>query len=353
MMARGPRDNRVPAYPAASYSMNASHRPLSLKERVFQEGAAPRAIVWEGALQGIPFEKSWFTFGGTFILLALITFPIYDCYRLMQNFNYNYWVGDFVPWSCIALCIVVFLLFPALCYCVLSGEKLDRVNKHDLAMTSATMATTLGLVLLFVSWLGSDWLFSAQLSLSSTCQTSMLTRPARLWYESAQALRKSPGCAGLRTIEDCAGFSELARMQDEYLYFKAMEDKFMCTGFCEPDPVETSSLLAVKNSSSPGMASSQKRKRPTSQASFLGLHAQEANAKKLTSKNAMVHQINPSFPPTLFTDLNFNKVTCQGAAARGLLFTGMAVTDNLWWQGVVLIGSSILIGFTDSLTMLY
>jgi len=348
MIARGPVNNRVPAYPASSFPVNAAPRPVYLKERIFEAQPAPRAMPGQGALQGIALTKSWFTFGGTFILLTLVAFPIYDSYRLMQNFNYEYWIGDFVPWACIALCIFVVILFPALCYCVFAGERLERMNKHDLAMTSATMATTLGLAFLLVSWLGSEWTFSAQLSISSTCQTSMMTRPARLWYASAQALRQSPECAGLRTIEDCPGFTELAKMQDEYLFFKSLEHRFMCTGFCES--AASSSLLAVESASSAGMAASQKRKRSTLKASFLG-----RNAKESKSKSAVTHKTNATQPaslPTLFTDLNYSKVSCQGSSARNLGFATIALTDNLWYQGIVLVASSILIGFTDSLSML-
>jgi len=331
---------------------------------------------------------SVFKLAGTFLVIMLIASPIYEAFRFMHNFNYVYWNGMTIPYTCIILCMAVVFAWLLIANLVFVGHRLEFLTSHDLGMTAATLATILGLTFLLISMLGAASSFSTELALQNACAHDPQIQPVRTWYAAAQALRATPACKQMYSIEDCVGFSDLAAKQEEYMYVKNMEESFRCQGFCgaagdlaaaaaavpvvgnasasaaagnasgTPAAGNASAPPAAGNTSSAGNATSllqldreliEGRKRSSLVSAFLG---REMEMEQVPRRSPSMFTAGKTFPPTLFSDANFDKVSCNGAAAQDLLLVSMHITHELWWQGIVLVASSVVIGFTDWISLL-
>lgn len=281
---------------------------------------------------------------GALVVFILLFLPVYESIGMLKNFNYVYWHGTILPLACIALCISCFFLWIGLASCVIGGDRSELVNKHDISLTAATMVTIIGVVLLFVSMTGTTQSLDVRLALSGSCDSNVQSRAVRAWYQSALTLRKTPACADKYTIEDCAGFGALSMNRAEYPYYKKLENTFQCSGFCSEEPVaDKAGLLSIANVSSADQIGVQQRKQLSLVPSFLSKHVRIFTNASSRAEN---------LPPTLFSNLNFSKVSCQGAAAQNLYFAVVSNMNQMWWIGICLIASAVLIGFADQFSML-
>lgn len=350
-------------YPA-SYSANATPFPWDAKQPY--PGSA-KAGKFTAAPPHVAMSAYMVTCGGAFLLTIIIGLPIFDAYKLTQNFNYVYWNGKEVLYVCMVVLALIPFLYVALCRCVFHGPRMHLWKTSDVGLLGAAGACVVGVAFLMIASLSSHSSYSSQMALMHTCEVTSHTRAARIWYTQALELRRTPECASVSSIEDCPGFDNLANQVDEWMYFRTLEKTFTCAGFChEPlarlDEAETKDdkkeeskddkkdkkfLLQVEEVDPRGRSVPQGRKRPQKfMASLL------SRDSKASMPRNVVQEQNVTYPPTLFSKLNFDKISCQSAAARNLDNVGHTLTDQLWWQGIALIGLALLIGFADALTSL-
>lgn len=356
----------------ASYSANAARFPRDANKSY--PGSAKAGMSTADPTH-VALSAYMVTCGGAFLLSIIISLPLYDAYKLTHHFNYVYWNGKEVLYATIIAVTLIPFLWVMLCRCVFQGPRLHLWKTSDVSLMAASGACMVGVVLLMIASLASHSSYSSQMALSQTCEVTIHTRGARTWYTEALTMRRTAECASVISIEDCSGFENLAARVDEWMYFKTLEQTFACTGFChEPlarldevgsgdkkedkkddkkeeskdDEKDKKFLLQVEEVDSSGRSVPQGRKRPHNfMASLLS-----RDAKASMPRTNVIQEPNVTYPPTLFSNLNFEKISCQRAAAVNLENVGHTLTDQLWWQGIALIGLAILIGFADALQSL-
>eukprot|EP00930_Biecheleria_cincta_P103420 TRINITY_DN9538_c0_g1_i2.p1 TRINITY_DN9538_c0_g1~~TRINITY_DN9538_c0_g1_i2.p1 ORF type:complete len:304 (+),score=40.07 TRINITY_DN9538_c0_g1_i2:98-1009(+) len=200
-----------------------------------------------------------FTCTGVALMVMLSAIPVYNAVLLMQDANFTFWKGRFVPGLIFGLCVSVIISYAAVMMTLFERAPPDEQNYRTLLSIAQLFVAILGLVLVIMSYALSMQADTAYVDLMYGCpgQTTKLPagidrdpwmqRLAKPWslagsaktseqayrlFEYSEVLhtiRATPACANQTSVEHCPGYK---RAPPYTTFLKAMESDFKCSGFC-------------------------------------------------------------------------------------------------------------------------
>lgn len=279
-------------------------QPHSVSYGSAQPGYAPQTASTRPRVS-LPLTKAMFRTSGMLVLLAVCGLPAWDAWSLLTDFNYIYWASPTCPRLMLAAIALTFIAFLAMTEVVFSQTQQDQQQIQTLVMAISAILTLLGLVFIVLSNPIAGASGQANRTLVYHCMTNPDTQALRQHYDTLFHLRAAPSCAVKYSIEECDGFKA---MEPHTSYLKASETNFRCSGVCMSATDGLGQEASISN-----------------------------NASSAGGAIAM------KFPPTLFSDANF-KVSCDGAAARQLVYFARDIANQSLFAGIGLIVMSIVLG---------
>lgn len=226
---------------------------------------------------------------GVILFGALCAMPLWNAIHLMQDTNFVFWNGRFIPSLIVGLCMSILTS-----YVVVMLNSFRRASAGELIGTAMPVShfflCLLGLVLVCTSYPLSFQASSTASELLENCPSG--DKSYRL-YEYSQVLhniRSLPACASKRSVEQCQGYAEAPPYTD---FLKAMEKDFTCSGFCYR-PMAESEVSRATNS------------------------------------------WRRSTPPTLFSRADF-EVSCEARLARDMKNLAGDISTQVFYQGACLL----------------
>jgi len=346
---------------------------------------------------------------GTVLLMLLVLTSVWDSARLLHSSAHVYFLGRAWCFWTICFCcgIVLFYLF-AMLLMERCGRQQAKTVPSYMYLFSTTI-TMLGLgMLLLARPLHMD-VSTAYDELMQKCNTGLHTKQLAVYYNALLNMRLQPNCLNKVSVEQCSGF------QDHYPYtafLKQMEFEYLCSGFCyqavaqmpngskpsgavllqhvetkeertndyvgllqhdrltvlRDDGGEAFSILQITRdtfqhgetrNNRAGLQPSQKH------VAMQGLFMLAAS-RNMSNSSAVRNSSSPSFggtkqntvapgwwnayPPTLFTNANY-KTTCEGAAARELLFSAGETSNLMYMEGTGLLIFSLIVAILKLCSM--
>lgn len=360
----------------------AGQMPLASPPVVSTYGSMPqsaanvvvRAAEWQINKGSLQVSKSGLIcYGG--LILALICFlPCWDSVQMLRSPNFVQWIGSTLPICMFVLCFLLIIFFVSMSESVFSQRQ--GVNMQNIALMCSLFITMSGLLLVVVSLPLSHETVEVANELAYDCQ-GQRARDVALAYDTLAALRATPPCASLESVEECQGF----QASPEALYLKQMEGGFRCSGFCARSgagvaaaaPTDAEEPAAEEAAAEPEEAEVAEAEPAAEEAaaepeeavvdadadsSLLLMHgklqhhiAQKMNRAMVGPRVALVatglNATQPvALPPTLFSHADY-QTSCDGAASRDLLNFGREVGWQSWYTGIILVSISILVGILE------
>lgn len=150
------------------------------------------------------------------------------------------------------------------------------------------------------------------------CETSPYTHRLYEYSQVLHNIRATPACAKMYSVEECAGYEEAAPYTP---FLKGMENSFRCAGFCMNMP--QAQVSAPKKASKAGLKQSL-------------LSTDRANSAADTMPV-------PTYPPTLFSNMNY-QASCEGMAARDMKMYAGEIGREMFYQGIYLVSTAAIVG---------
>jgi len=297
---------------------------------------------------------------GSLMLLLTVTMPVWEAYRLMLDPTFAYFIGREYCMSIIALCMSAIFLYCMMIVLLFSCAREEGKTQHSVLGSVTTVITVLGLCLLLIAQPLKRDSKDAYEDLFFRCASAPRMQLLVEHSMVLQTLRNSSSaCAAQVSVEQCEGFQESHPYTG---YLKAIEGSYRCAGFCwggdvTAAPADKTANTTVAPEAGAGLLS-QERPRPgiTLVSTLLSELARRragqragSSASLLSTDHAVVRAVVKgiqSYPPTLFTDANY-QTSCDGMAARVLRYRAVEVADMLYIEGVVLVFVAILVMFLE------
>lgn len=288
--------------------------------------------------------KNIFVGAGTVLLLMLAMMPIWNSIILLQDSNYVFWAGRAVPNGIIISCVLIILFYASTVGCFLQPDKnKEAVPIEQTIMMIANIYITLfGLFLMVVSLPLTHQAQLTYTNLIHRCEFSEQTHRLFEYSQVLQNIRATPECAKLNSVEECEGYEPAAPYTN---FLKGMEHNFRCTGFCyQPPPAAAAAGPAAAPAAAPGPAPasliSTKRHLRTEQVALA------TDGSTMAANSTASHQpwTTPVYPPTLFSEMNF-QASCEGVAARDMKNFAGDIAQQTFMQGIYLVLIAVFAGF--------
>jgi len=288
--------------------------------------------------------KNVFMVSGSVLLTLLAIVPIWNSFVLLQDSNYVFWAGRSVPEGFIIGCVLIICLYALTVGCFVRKGQSAVPVEQTIMMVANIYITLFGLFLMMVSLPLTHQAQLTYTNLLHRCEYSEQTHRLFEYSQVLQNIRSQPACAKMYSIEDCDGYEEAAPYTT---FLKGMENNFRCAGFCYRPPA----LLALSASGpSPGPA-------PAPAPAPAALLSMKQNGRHLRTEqvelatDAANEELNadttwkePVYPPTLFSDMNF-QASCEGMAARDMKNFAGDISQQTFLHGISLVLIAVLTGF--------
>lgn len=288
------------------------YKPLSAP----RSSCKPRAPAEPSAGKtSVPFAPSRvFLCFGLFMLGMLVLLPAWNALALKRDEAYMFFLGSTFPDAILALCLSILAFYALTIGCLARfGAHSGKTWSDDSMLTAGgCFVMLLGLALFAVASPMRSAILAVVHDIWSNCRLGPSTRDLVSASASLQALRAQPACAGLASVELCAGFTQTPAATA----LKVMEREWKCSGFCYEPPSEDSSAAAF----------------------------QAALNLPLCVDGALPPCETIPRPRTLFS-LDAHSVSCDGTAARDIGGIGTDVVEQLLMEGAMLVTVPVLVGF--------
>lgn len=325
---------------------------------------------------------------GTFILCLVILLPCWDAGRLLYDPVYVYFLGRSLPVWVIMFCVLMVFVFIIAMLSVISHTREEVRTTTTLMMVFGATLTTLGLGLLLLSVPIKERASAVYDDLLENCARGSHTKDLYNYHSVLLNMRRQAACSGLRSVEECDGFQD---SQPYTGFLKNLELELKCSGFCyhssttgansteaaaallqtsaSRKPVaEALHRLAAKNAGTAGASptsheGTQSRRKArtlfllTTNASMSKVpyveddddvaQEREGRLSMLAAKSSAFRnrlQAAEQYPPTLFTDANF-QASCDGMAAHRLQAKAIDAAFLMYSQGVTLLCTAVALYF--------
>lgn len=284
-----------------------------------------------------------FLFTGIFMLGTLVMIPVWNSVALLSDATFIYMSGSLQPTLIIVACVSVCVMYAVTVAIFFRTSRMEVQTEQSILMIGSLFLALLGVLLLLLS---TPLHRSADEGYQGIWNNCQFGAPRGL-YDSSQALhalRATPGCRSMQSIEECQHYQPT----EAALTLKAMEAGFRCSGFCyQPLPAGNASASSEAAPPSPEEASMMQTQSRTVRAAAHGGQQGLAEAVERQHRARQEPRAPPAFapyPPTLFSQANF-QASCDGMAARNMRNFAGDVADQTFYEGVMLVIVSIIIGF--------
>jgi hypothetical protein len=226
------------------------------------------------------------------VMMLLMVIPVWNSIGLINDEVFTYINGTTSTVSMLISCIALFCVSYFTLRLFLERIRPDLRTERTLLMVSGIFLSSLGILLILCGGPIARSSMQASKEFMYDCRFGEDTKPLFVAYEELKALRLSPECSHLDSVELCDGF-DLFPMQKEAKVIKAMENRYLCSGLCQ------------------------------------GLNQTTGD------------QI---YPPSLFGS-GTHKLTCEGMASRRMVNFCAEVAGQMVAEGCMLVGAAIFISF--------
>lgn len=287
--------------------------------------------------------KNVFMGAGSVLLTMLAIVPIWNSIILLQDSNYIFWAGRAVPQWVMVFCVLIIFLYATTVGCFLRRGQGAVPIEQTIMMVANIYITLFGLFLMLVSLPLTHQAQLTYTNLLHRCEYSEQTHRLFEYSQVLQNIRAQPACAKMYSIEDCPGYEEAAPFTP---FLKGMENNFRCAGFCYRPPPTVAAAAGPAPSPAgapaPGPAAllSMKQSIRHLRSDQVALATEATNEEASESATWAM----PTYPPTLFSDQNF-QASCEGMAARDMKNFAGDIGQQTFMQGIYLVLIAVMTGF--------
>jgi len=272
---------------------------------------------------------------GTLLLSMLSLVPIWNALCLLWDPNYIFWAGSKIPECMIVFCIIIVLLYPITVFGVFSRAGALVRTEQTIMMIASVFITLFGLFLMMVSLPLTQSAQQTYTNLLYRCDFAEETHRLYEYSHVLQNVRAQPECATKFSVVDCIGYQDAPPYTN---MLKSMENHFRCAGFCYKRQFATNSSAAATVSALSVKQELRMLHRSDSEAQQHSLAA-DADMNSLAGNGEVA-----MFPPTLFSDANF-QASCEGMAAREMQNVAGDIGEQTFFQGLYLVLIAVITGF--------
>jgi len=178
---------------------------------------------------------------GIYMMCGICSLPVIGAIAALNNPNYMYWLGGFWPWMIILGCGFVFIIFIATMVGLLEKALPEHRSLFTMAVTWATFAALLGLVLVPVSLMANREALEVASTISQGCltaypQSELLVDYSQVLYN----IRLTANCTNAESVTECEGYA-----QNKYtIYLEYLENNFQCGPLCPESPPPAEAVIA-------------------------------------------------------------------------------------------------------------
>jgi hypothetical protein len=286
---------------------------------------------------------------GTLLLAMLAIVPIWNACFLLNNTNYTFWAGRHIPQCIIIFSVLIVVFFPMTLALYFKSAETAR-TEQKVMMIASTFITLFGLFLMIFSLPLTQQARSTATNLLYRCDTAEDLHRLYEYSMVLQNVRAQPACATMFSIVDCVGYEE----EPPYTNFlRSMESEFHCAGFCYnsqyatnktgPSLAAAASMLSVKQEVK-RQHHSDRKARQFSIAADSSLAADASLAAEAEMSSAALGNEPATFPPTLFSDANY-QASCEGMSARSMKNVAGDIGSQTFFLGLYLVLIAVMTGF--------
>jgi len=295
--------------------------------------------------------KNIFLCVGCVLLMMLSIVPVWNAIILMTDSNYVFWAGRSTPKWMIGICVGIVLLYAITISIFFRKPQASQHTEQTVMMVANIFITLFGLFLMMASLPLTHQAELTHTNLLHRCDHSEQTQRLREYSQVLQNIRATPACATKYSVEECAGFEQAAPYTT---FLKGMENNFHCAGFCyAPATVQMAVSGAAAPGGAPGGASPAPAAAPTNLLSTRQ-HIRHRHTDHMTkvsliaegakAKDPVITYVASAYPPTLFSDMNF-QASCEGMAARDMKSFAGDIGQQTFYQGIYLVLIAVMTGF--------
>lgn len=340
--------------------------------------------------------RSAVTWIGVLIFSITVLVPCWDAVRLENDAVYAFFLGRYFPVWIAVVCIGAVLWYAIAVRVVFYFASSEFKAEHTVLMITMVTTTLLGLSFLLVSVPMRKDVNDVYTELFSNCHFGSHTQQL---YEHAtvlQGIRNTEECLAKESVEQCSGYEESQPYTD---FLKDLESKYHCAGFCwDGSASEAAATAAVQVLAATAAhpqsgvhgevaatavaehsavtpvtrgktlsaalqrfaAEKRQRHRELPSHSGMSLLAVDSDKLGLAHRHGIAHNKSkrgdemPGFtgapPPTLFSKVNYEE-SCDGVSARVLDFKGRTISTRLYYNGVILLATTVIVGFLRLLSL--
>lgn len=306
--------------------------------------------------------RNMFLGAGILLLMMLCLVPVWNALALMSHFNYTFWVGAWLPEWMLSLYFGILILYIIIVVVLFHKARPQSQTEQTMMMIANIFVSLLGLTLMLVSMPLSRQAVDVYSNLMYRCGHGLQSHRLYEYSQVLHNIRSAPGCAMKYTVEECPGFEEVWPYTT---FLKEMEGTFHCSGFCYHPSVGASfvetkleTTLHTEGRHLGNKAQHHNRMTPQSLGPLRG--SGSLGALVVASSDAVTGTIHaagqqpatidsaalatPKYPPTLFSDANY-EISCEGMAARNMKNFAGELGSQTFYQGVYLLVISVATGF--------
>jgi len=273
---------------------------------------------------------------GSVLLACLSAVPIWNALILLQDSNYIFWANNRIPRTIIIGCFCIIIFYAVTVMLFFTKPHAATQIENTVMIIGNITITLFGLFLMFASVPLTHQVELTTLNLLHRCETSEQTHRLYEYSQVLQNIRATPECAGKYSIEECHGYEDAPPFTT---MLKGMEMNFRCAGFCySPPSVASESAPAAPDGIAATALISTKRNLRHQLLDTDAVQNEESVQETLDRMNL------PTYPPTLFSDENF-QASCDAQAARDMKFFAGDIGKQMFWQGIYFVLISVFTGF--------
>jgi hypothetical protein len=249
------------------------------------------------------------------------------------------------------MCLVIIVLYTITVTVFFTAAKQQVQTEQTIMMIANIFITLLGLVLMLISLPLSRQSMATYNNLMYRCDYSEQTHRLYEYSQVLHNIRRTPACAEKYTVEECPGYEDAPPYTT---FLKEMESTFRCSGFCY-QPSSKAALIESKSEPEADRYLANKGHRqdhitpltlgpaaPGGQ--VVSLAAKQAVGQLPASTVGRITEATLTYPPTLFSDANY-QASCEGMAARDMKNFSGDVGFQTFYQGIYLVLIAIATGF--------
>lgn len=277
---------------------------------------------------------------GIVLLLSASSFPTVYASEILTNKIYNFFIGPVISYIIFGVTLGVIAIYA-------TGAGFTWLCREDgrlcLVFISIMSAILLGIGYFFAHTSLSTYYGDSVEELSYNCVGGGTSGILYDEFVELLAIRETPGCSDLESVELCDGYNVSSYPYVEYL--KYIEDNYRCSGYCETIYTESSGTLRKLFKSTHKQGSNRHTSSdPLHLLRRLKAYERRVNIMEGVFADTSVVSIGPNYiyPPTLFCKANYQS-SCTAMLVDDLAYNLGRMGDSICIDGICLIVGGIVL----------